>query len=183
MKPETYFDVPAQVLSVIFRINGCQFAAATRLLPYGPSKEQAAQALATFKEFLCGKIPMKPAKELKAPATAFKWREYRQSTKQLLSGLANAIGQTMPDNFTLLAFRPDTILKPCPVTGTRVALTEMEKSALGLDPEIWRNLKIHMIHDHKTLERRLDFYPRDSSFHKLAMSADEGTEAGMDGKT
>ena len=100
-----------------------------------------------------------------------------------LSGLADAIGQTMPDNFTLLAFRPDTILKPCPVTGTRVALTEMEKSALGLDPEIWRNLKIHMIHDHKTLERRLDFYPRDSSFHKLAMSADEGTEAGMDGKT
>ena len=48
MKPETYFDVPAKVLSVIFRINGCQFAAATQLLPYGPSKEQAAQALATY---------------------------------------------------------------------------------------------------------------------------------------
>ena len=82
----------------------------------------------------------------------------------------------MPDNFTLLAFRPDTILKPCPIQGTRVELTDEEKSAMGLDPVVFSKLKVHAIHNHKTFDRSFDFFLKDDSFYKLSMAADEGTE-------
>ena len=120
---------------------------------------------------------MKPAKELGASADAFKWKEYRSSTKQLLVALSNGLSQSMPDKFNLLAFRPDPILKPCPMSATRIALTHLEKVAQGIDPEDAKHLDLFVIHDHRTFERFPDYILRDDSFHRLTMAADEGTEA------
>lgn len=161
----------------MFRCNSHQFAGPTQLLPSGPSHSQAAEALASLRRFLDGQVPTKPAKELGASADAFKWREFRQGTKQLLVALANALSQSMPDQFNLLAFRPDTILKPCPLTGSRVAMTPLEKTAHGIEDEVSKQWDLFAIHDHKTLERYPDFISTDESFYKLTMSADEGTEA------
>lgn len=158
-------------------MDSCQFAGATQLLPHGPCSQQAALALSSLRQFLNGKVPVKPAKQLGAAANAFKWKEYRTSTKQLLVALANGLSNSMPDKFNFLAFRPETVLKPCPIHASRVALTDLEKVAQGFDPDVAKDLDLYYIHDHKTFERYPDYIKHDDSYHRLTMAADEGTEA------
>ena len=122
-------------------------------------------------------MPEKPGKQLGSAANAFRWKEYRTSTKQLLVGLANGLSQSMPEKFNLLAFRPETILKPTGIHASRVALTDLEKAVQGFDPEVSKHLDLYAIHDHKSFERYPDYIKHDDSFHRLTMAADEGTEA------
>ena len=161
------------VLSVIFRIEGHQFAAPTQLLPVGATYEQAQQALESLREWLNGSVPVirKGTTEvLKDPN--FKWREYRSSTKTLLVGLANALQQSMYGGFSLQNTVPKNQLKPASVTSTRFKMTDAEKSALQIE----QKGDFYCVFDHKTHETRCDFILDDMEFWHLVLSGDEGTE-------
>ena len=53
-------------------------------------------------------------------------------------------------------------------------MTDVEKKAMGIDFAG----DVYCIFDHKTHERRCDYIMDDMEFHRLAISADEGTEVG-----
>ena len=164
------------VLSVIMRIDGYQFAGPTQLLPYGASKQQAAEALQSLRAFLDGKVPeYKQSAQEVLQSPDFKWLDFRQSTKTLLTGLANALHNVMPTGWSLRSCIPRTVLMPCPIAGTRFKLTETEKCAMNLPVD----LDLHCIFDHKTAARSCDFNLKDPDLFRLCFSADEGTEAGM----
>ena len=164
------------VLSVVLRIEGHQFAAPTQLLPLGASQEQAQEALRSLREWLDGKIPdytKEAMSVMKNPN--FKWKEYRSSTKALLTGLANALQQCMYSGFSLKNCVPPNLLTPATVTSTRFKMTDGEKIALAIEfPG-----DVYCVFDHKSHERRCDFIMDDMAFHRLTVAADEGTEVGQ----
>ena len=162
-------------LSLVFRMDSHQWAGPTQVLPFGPTAEPAAKALESLRSYLGGRIPSKPVSQIAASLDAFKWKEYRTSTKNLLVALANSIQQAMPKGFSLKSCVPPNPLLPMKPTETRAKLTEKEKRAMGLEGE-QMDRSLYFVFDHKSFDARTDWYQKDSFWH-LTFSADEGTEA------
>ena len=164
-----------KVLSLVFRIDGTQFAGATQLLPIGASAEQAEEALASLLKSLGGRIPETGHEKLKLARDYMAWREYRTSTKNLLCALSNCLQQSMPSGWTMVNCKPPNPLAPRGVTGERYPYLIQEQNLrhhpLGSDLRSW------FVFDHKTNSRRPDFII-DEDFFRLCVSCDEGTEVG-----
>lgn len=163
-------------MSCIFRIEGCQFAGPTQLLPLGVGQQQAEEALRALRDYLGGKIPNKPFSGETAGLADFRWRESRTATKNMLAGVANCIQQLMPKGWTMKNMVPSNCLLPRSPIQSREKMTEAEMIALGIPAEKAKALDMFYIFDHRTLESRYDFLPNDQC-SKLVFSADEGTEA------
>lgn len=165
---------PAEVMSVIFRCNGYQFAGPTQMLPppTSVSDEQASEAMKTFSATL-KKEGQIPCQKISLSSKAFEWKEFRVATKNVLSALANALIHSLGPGFSMKEFQPPNILCAAGIYGDRLELTEMEKATLGMS-----GLKgpRKFIYDFKTHECALDCYLHEK-FHRLIFSADEGTEA------
>eukprot|EP00435_Cladocopium_sp_Y103_P021196 s1017_g5.t1 len=145
-----------EVLSLVFRMDSHQWAGPTQVLPLGPTAEEAAKALETLRVYLGGRIPAKPVSQISANLDAFKWKEYRTSTKNLLVAFANSIQQVMPKGFSLKSCVPPNPLLPMKPTETRAKLTEGEKMAMGLEGERM-NRSLYFVFDHKSFDARTDW--------------------------
>ncbi|CAK9062430.1 unnamed protein product [Durusdinium trenchii] len=163
-----------QVLSVIFRACGKQFAGATQLLPSGLGVDESACAMERFAE--AAKVQMgQTAGPVKLPCKSFDWREFRLPTKQLLMAVANALQVSLHNGFSFKSCRPRTLLVPRSHEADRFALLDTEKQALGLGK--WpADAKLSFVYHYGTQRRWLDFMPHDDQPYKLIFSADEGTE-------
>ena len=166
----------AQVLSVIFRMGGKQFAAATQLLAAGTGGQASTEAAASsMAEALAGTLPDLGQAVVKKDKETFQWKEFRAPTKHLLCGLANALQQGLPDGFTLRSARPANLLRPCGPHGCRLKLTSSEIKAHNLG-DAFLDKDVFFCHDYSEQTSWLDCYTREDFYH-LALVADEGTEA------
>ena len=164
-----------EVLSVVFRMDGCHFAGATQLLPSNTcSQEEAAAAATSLACALQGCLPESAMEHQNMPAGSWKFKEYRTSTKHLLCSLGNCLQQVMPRGWTLNGCRPNNPLLPAGTSSTRMLYdaTELELLPSSL-PE---GSQVHFNWDFDSCKARPDFYT-DEQFVRLVWAADEGTEA------
>eukprot|EP00438_Fugacium_kawagutii_P022760 Skav225362 [mRNA] locus=scaffold3158:96642:102674:+ [translate_table: standard] len=154
-----------QVLSIVFRSNGKQFAGPTQLLPCGNvTEDQAKQAMQAFSEAVklmyssTGSMPQLPAK-------TFAWKHFRVPTKNLLLAFSNALVQSMPPGWNLQKAVPARLLAPRGSQADRLVLQQCEKESLRL-PEWTKEAKLHFTYDFSNQTRLLDFQD-DSSYFKL----------------
>lgn len=160
-----------EVLSFVWRMCGRQFAGVTQLLPLGTTQEQATAALQSMVKVLNGQLPQSSHEKLKIARDTWVWREFRSSTKFLLQAIGNSLKQVMPDSFSLMSCKPDNILAPASIRGTRCMYLPEE---LELKPEL-KGFQAAFICDDNGL-RFPDFYVNED-FFRLVMTCDEGTEA------
>ncbi|CAL1135030.1 unnamed protein product [Cladocopium goreaui] len=156
------------VLSVVFRSNNVQLAAATQLLPQGLSKEQGSAALVAMGDAMGG-VVHKPGHT--APKRCWAWQEFRTSTKNLLMGIANSLKVAMPSDWNLSKTIPVRALVPRSSSVDRIPLIRSEKLMLNLDPE----MEFYCCHNFSNGARWNDWYENEDHY-KLVFSADEGTE-------
>ena len=163
-----------QVLSVVFRMAGHHFAGATQLLSAsGTSAAATAAAADSMATAVNGQLPEQGRGEVEVTHDSFAFKEYRQSTKEFLCGLANSLVQILPDGFTLTKTIPQNLLQPCGPDGLRRELTDRELEAHGFDSSKDRRFYIY---DTETRESAHDSYLNED-FIRLVIAADEGTEA------
>ena len=167
----------AQVLSVVFRAFGRQFAGATQLLPVGLKEDQRKDATKAFAEAL--KVMYTQNGETpKLPQGTFKWKEFRTPTKNLLMAISNSIMQAMPAGFNMSKCIPSRPLVPRGNQGERILLEPAEKRSLGLDEEEWPDdMNLHFVWNFDAQSGYPDYIDDSKSHFKLAFAADEGTEA------
>lgn len=156
---------------MVWRLGGRQFSGATQLLPLGVSSEQASAALESLTAALKGSLPESGHHELKLARDVWSWKDYRVSTKNLLSALANSLKQYMPESWNLSLCKPQNLLAPRCASGERVQYlpdeVKLRPGSCGLD--------FYFIHDMKTGVRRPDFF-LGGDHYRLIYSSDEGTE-------
>lgn len=160
------------MLTVVWRMGGCQFSGATQLLPMGATNDQADAAVKSLVESLKGELPTTGHHELKLARDVWSWKEYRTSTKTLLQSIANALKQYLPESWSLAHCKPKNLLAPKGQYGDRV---EYLKEELVLRPEM-QGMTVHFVHDQKTGMRFPDCYLSEDHY-RLVFAADEGTEA------
>ena len=156
-------------------MGGKQFAGATQLLSASAAGDDEAQGQAaadSMAEAVGQTRPDGGSGGLEVSKEKFKWKEFRTPTKQLLSGVANSLQQSLPEGFSLQSAKPCTVLRPCGPLGSRCLYTNKEKEVHGFS-EAGR---VYFTYDHDTRERCPDFMASDDFYH-LTCSADEGTEA------
>lgn len=159
---------------MVVRSFGKQFAGATQLLPTGLSEDQNAAALEAFCKAYATmyfQIDQTP----KLPKDTFRWQQFRQPTKNLLTALCNSLVQMMPPGFSLQKCVPRRVLIPRGNQSDRFRLDEAEKKMLRL--EDWtRDCSLHFCWNYSTQTSWLDFPEKEPELVKLCFSADEGTE-------
>ena len=166
----------SQVLSLIYRMDGCQFAGATQLLTASSvSKDEAYEAAGSMAAALDGALPDTGSSQVPKPEGTFQWRQFRGPTKQLLCGLANSLQQALPEGWTLKSAVPSTPLRPRGPDAERCHLRPLEMEAEGLTEE---NGYRYFVFNSETSESSRDWYESEDFYH-LVFSADEGTEAGI----
>ncbi|CAE7839889.1 unnamed protein product, partial [Symbiodinium necroappetens] len=168
------------VLSVVLRLGGYHFAGPTQMVNVSAcGKTEAEQAVETLGQVLQGERPADATSSVGMPKDAFKFREYRTPTKNLLCALANSLQHVMPQGWTLLKCRPPNPLKPATAGCSRISYDQSEMDVMVPPPPAGSNL--HLIWDSERLEARADHYEHED-FTRLVFAADEGTEAGRVGR-
>ncbi|OLP83796.1 Protein-S-isoprenylcysteine O-methyltransferase [Symbiodinium microadriaticum] len=161
-----------QVLSVVMRMGGCQFAGATQLLSAtGSSSSEIVEAAASMASALQDQVPAKKSDVIVSKDT-FKFKEYRTATKTVLCGITNSLKQCLPDDWTLLSARPANLLVPAGPDGRRCCMTPAEARARGFTPDQgsrWFTI------DSELKTSAVDFYENEDHY-RLCWAADEGTE-------
>lgn len=154
---------------MVMRHNGVQYALATQSLPLGLHGEQKEAAVRSFASEVHGGHIQRPLRK-----GTFKWREFRQPTKNVLMAMVNGLQQALPDSWSLKDCQPQNLLVPRGVHSERFTLEKEEKQALGL-PRSFEKMSLKY---HWDFERRVatpDFYVNEHHW-KLVFAADEGTE-------
>ena len=160
---------------MVFRNGSTQFAGATQLLPTKMCQEQADLALSSFAEAFKLQFTQQGGRP-SLPSSCFQWKEFRTSTKNLLTSVVNCLQQALPNGWTLECCKPPRLLLPRTSQGDRIALLESEKQALGLPPET-ADRNMHFVYHFGESTSWPDFVEHPGSFYKLCLAADEGTEA------
>ena len=164
-----------QVLSVVFRMDGCHFAGACQLLsPNAVSKEQAAEAASALVSVLQGRMPDTAVEKVQIPSEAYSFREFRTPTKHLLSALGNSLQQAMPSGFSFQSLKPGNPLRAAGPDCMRVEFDETEKALLTPSPP--SASRLFFLWDSSSGESKPDYYTSED-FIRVTFSADEGTEA------
>lgn len=168
------FGSIGQVLPVLLKIGGRLFPAPTQLVPESGSGMDAGKVLDSLSAALKGCLPNPDAKLLTTSET---WghREYRQTTKNLLLALGNALVYLLPAGFKVNHCKPANLLKPrgsC----TREKLIKQEILLLTHGMECERSCHFLWSEDADKICRVPDFYLDPKAFYRLTFSGDEGTD-------
>lgn len=165
-----------QVLSVVMRLGNHHFAAPTQLLPRGPDDDQVEKALVSFVDVMRESAAAPPGSEVQVSKEKFAWREFRQATKHVLAGMANALRNILPSGWSLTKAQPSSILAPRGPHADRTPLLEEEK-VMVLGTAAFNARELHFYYDYKTFTTTRDFYTDEEqeSLHRLVVAADEGT--------
>lgn len=147
-----------------------QFAAPMQLLPiglHGQQREEAVQTFATAVKDNCFKRPLRPG--------TFKWKEFRQPTKNMLMAIANSLAQSLPSVWNLKCCEPKFPLVPRGLSGDRIALMDEEKEYFGFNNSSMKDIRYYIWNFEK--KTATPDWMQDESHYKLVFAADEGSEA------
>ena len=159
-------------------MDGHHFAGTTQLISSTScSSAEAAEAAASMAVAVADELPQRGSAQLYLRKDAFKFKEFRTATKQLLSAVANSVQTALPEGFTLQSACPPNLLKPAGPQCQRYSFRATEVEALGQEDD---GLEHYFLYDFESRSAQPDYYKNDDFYH-LCFAADEGTEAGWQG--
>ena len=162
------------MVPILLKTNGKLFPAPTQLLPEVGNGTDGLAVLDSLSKTLQGIIPDQ-SKKLVTTSETFNHRQYRQATRNLLVGLANALVQVMPVGWKMSDFKPEEPLTPC---GSLSRESFLQQELMLLKTDTITNRTVHFLWsgDGDALTRKIDFYINPCSFYRLCFSGDEGTD-------